>query len=88
MSDKDHPILQRPRPEPSDSSSWDRGVPEVPSAPEMPIGTNDAALIGPELGMGGTEKPMQVNVIPDPPPHEAYEGCHDVTALIGKPRGS
>jgi hypothetical protein len=59
MSEKEHPLMQRPKPTPSDSSSWDQGVPEVPSAPDQPIGTNPDALIGPGLGRGGTAKPMQ-----------------------------
>jgi hypothetical protein len=53
-----------------------------------PIADEDRSLIGPELGRGGIDQPMQVHVIPDPPPHEAYEGSHDVTALVMKPRGS
>jgi hypothetical protein len=83
--DKLHPLLQRERPTPSDSSSWADGVPEVPSAPEQPIGTNDDALIGPELGMGGTAKPMQVHRAPDPPVLEKFQ---DVSSLIEKARGS
>jgi hypothetical protein len=33
MSDKDHPILQRPQRPMSGASDWDRGIPEVPSRP-------------------------------------------------------
>jgi hypothetical protein len=53
-----------------------------------PVDDEDKSLIGPELGKGGTDRPMQANVIPDPPPHEVDEGIHDVTALIGQTRGS
>jgi hypothetical protein len=90
MSDKDHPILQRPRPEPSDSSSWDRGVPEVPSAPEHPLGAKDASLIGPRLGRGGIEKPMQALAVPEPPVPAVHEHAEhfDVTPVIGETRGS
>jgi hypothetical protein len=53
-----------------------------------PIADEDKSLIGPELGKGGTDQPMQVSVLPDPLPHEVDEGIHDVTALIGQTRGS
>jgi hypothetical protein len=52
------------------------------------IRDEDKSLFGPQLGRGGTEKPMQAHVTPNPPPHEVDEGHHDVTALIAKPRGS
>jgi hypothetical protein len=65
----------------------DVGTPQLHPL-NRPIADEDKSLIGPQLGRGGTEKPMQVQATPAQPPHEVYEGCHDVTALIGKPRGS
>jgi hypothetical protein len=53
-----------------------------------PVDDEDKSLIGPELGKGGIDQPMQVHAIPDPPPHEVDEGFHDASALIMKPRGS
>jgi hypothetical protein len=37
MSDKDHPIFQRPQRPMSDASSWVPGGPEVPARPERPL---------------------------------------------------
>jgi hypothetical protein len=53
-----------------------------------PIADENKSLIGTELGKGGIDQPMQVHVIPDPPPHEVDEGFHDASALIMKPRGT
>jgi hypothetical protein len=51
-----------------------------------PIADEDKSLIGPKLGKGGIGQVTQAHATPDPPPHEVYEGCHDVTGLIMRPR--
>jgi hypothetical protein len=37
MSDKNHPLLQRPKRPMSGAEDWDNSVPEVPSKPERPL---------------------------------------------------
>ena len=59
------------------------------------IRDEDKSLIGPELGRGGTAKPTQAPKTPLPGDEDrgfqipgVDEGFQDVTALIGKSRGS
>jgi hypothetical protein len=37
MSDKNHPINQKPKRPSAKASDWDSGVPEVPSKPDRPL---------------------------------------------------
>jgi hypothetical protein len=55
----------------------------------LPISTEDSSLIGPQLGRGGTEKPMQAFAAPEPPvPGTSEHSEHfDVTPIIGDAKG-
>jgi hypothetical protein len=46
MSDKDHPILQRPQRPMSGAGDWDSSVPGVPSRPERPLQIPDNSARG------------------------------------------
>jgi hypothetical protein len=55
-----------------------------------PIADEDKSLIGPQLGRGGTEKPMQVFAVPEPsvPAVDEHAEHFDVTSVIGHTKGS
>jgi hypothetical protein len=80
---KNHPINELPERPPSDSSSWDRGVAEVPSAASMPVGS---VGVHTELGMGGAEKqtlpPVDPTCVYTSPgqPMDKFEKSADIAA--------